>query len=366
MKAMAITLLITAVCVNANSQPRPTPGTQPIKHVFDRSDLVCECQVESIVIERDQHTGSIEANTLVQQHVIAKLRPIEIFKSNRAVTGSVTLEYFEQTQAISPRETRIKPNENGLFFLRSTTNENYDFSDKWLGMTWFGAFPKLSSGFGLDALQSVLAAIINQAEPRDWISALRLLQGFDDLSPETIAAVALGTKSKNYDIALTSWAVILKNHSPESLQAFEKYIENYRGGTEPSFALIGVEEGLAGFHDPKDLASLELLADSHILHIRRGAIRALRGMRNPSSAATLVKHLDDGDHYIQYQSVITLNEIFLKNGDYGPSMMLFDENPGKYTTLWKKWWAEEGHNLVPTDDRAHSPGGEPQSNRLHM
>jgi len=80
--------------------------------------------------------------------------------------------------------------------------------------------------------------------------------------------------------------------------------------------------------------------------IRRGAMQALRLMKNPQAAPTLVKRLDDTDGYVRYLAVISLAETFGKYEDYAPSMYLFDDNPGFYISLWKDWWAHEGH-VVP-------------------
>jgi hypothetical protein len=353
MKAIAITLLLTALDMTANGQPGPTPGLQPIRPVFEQSDLVCICHVETVLIERDEPIGKIDRDTFVQQHVVANLRPFGVFKSNRTSAPYIVIRYAEDVQAISPRGTRLRKNENGLFFLRSTSGASYEFSNRWMGFIPYTELPEASRVPGLPGLQLWLAGILEKANPQDRLNTLRLLEGFDELSDETKARVALQTVSSDLEIAFTSWAILLKNHSTGSLVSFLKYIEGRHNDTNPSLALIGVEEGLAGFREPQALVPIELLSDCPLLQIRRGAMRALRGMADPKSALTLIKHLDDANREIQYQSVITLNEIFGKNGDYGPSMILFDKNPEKYIALWKKWWDVEGHNLLPENSYSY-------------
>ena len=61
---------------------------------------------------------------------------------------------------------------------------------------------------------------------------------------------------------------------------------------------------------------------------------------------TIVLRLDDPDRATQYLAVITLAEILGKyEGDYAPSMYLFDKKTQYYVGLWKQWWTDEGSKL---------------------
>jgi HEAT repeat protein len=99
---------------------------------------------------------------------------------------------------------------------------------------------------------------------------------------------------------------------------------------------------LSAIRDERAIASLEQLASSKYFEIRGGALYALRGIKDPR---TLIQRLDDERPELQYRALITLNEIFNLNGDYGPSVKLFDGQPQKYIALWKKWWQEHGQFL---------------------
>jgi hypothetical protein len=49
---------------------------------------------------------------------------------------------------------------------------------------------------------------------------------------------------------------------------------------------------------------------------------------------------------VQYIAVITLAEIFAKEGDYAPSKRLYDKNPDLYIGLWKQWAKDTGRALA--------------------
>lgn len=340
MKGLATFLLAVFSSSVALAQPGPIPGTQPVRPVFEHSDLVCMCLAEFVSIQRQQPPANADRDQRVRQDVTINLQPLEVYKTDET-TQSITVKYAEDVPMLWPQVAMLQRGQMGLVFLKSTAPGIYDFSDRFLGVTLFSALPQKVEASGLAGLESALARIIQGTNRGDRLSALWLLQGYDHLSGETIVAVTSLTSPDDPAIALTSWAILLKAHAPESVQGLAHFLAGYRGDGEPTDALIGVEDGLSGVRDESSLSTLESLTDSKYMQVRQGAMQGVRGIGNPKSATVLVKRLDSSDPFVQYEAVITLSEIFRKYGDFGPSMLLFDRNPQKYVQLWKKWWEEE-------------------------
>jgi hypothetical protein len=75
---------------------------------------------------------------------------------------------------------------------------------------------------------------------------------------------------------------------------------------------------------------------------------AIRGTKSTTSIPFLMAKLNDPDRDVQYVALISAAEILNKDeGDFAPSMYLFDQKPQYYLGLWKQWWLEEGSKLYP-------------------
>jgi HEAT repeat protein len=150
------------------------------------------------------------------------------------------------------------------------------------------------------------------------------------------------SSSKDPEIAFWALAVLLNAKVPGSLESLNKYLQTYEGNSTP-IAWTGIDSDLHQIRDPEARPLLETLTESRHVPIRFGAMQALRKIKSPKSAPALVRRLDDSDRTVQYIAVISLAEILGKyEGDYAPAMPTFEKNPGKYTDLWKQWWAEHG------------------------
>jgi hypothetical protein len=229
----------------------------------------------------------------------------------------------------------------------------YEITDQFLGMTPFSTIPTGPSAGGFPGLEITLAQIVDQSDRQDKLRALRLLEGFDAVSQQTEALMRRITGSGDFEIALTAWAVLLKTKSPDVVAGLLGYLDAHPRAPEPALTLIGIEEGLSNIRDERALASFEKLASSRYFQIRDGALHALRGIKDPRSVPKLIQSLDDERPELQYLALITLSETLGKyEGDYAPSMYLFDKKPKYYIDLWKKWWVDEGSKLYPP---AHSP-----------
>jgi hypothetical protein len=239
-----------------------------------------------------------------------------------------------------------------LLFLRASPAGDYGLADPFLGATHFRFVPILPSEIGLVKLQDALAQIAVNGEEQDQLHALQVLSGFDSLTGGNLARVRQVSSSTNPVLALTAFDALLTSKSVQNLGAFSAYLSEYKGSAEP-LALSNIANRLTDFRDTESLPWIKNLAESRFVSIRTGAMRSLRARKDLRTVDVLVARLDDSDPTIQYLAVIALAETLNKyDGDYAPSMYLFDKRRAFYTTLWKQWWEDEGRSVysIPKPD----------------
>jgi hypothetical protein len=324
----------------------PTPGSQPVTPVFAAADLVCNCFVKSLsVVEEPIEAGEKSA---IRRHVTASIEIRDSYKSEGLGNQVVLLEYVQDEQLgrrIAGARQRLLEGETVLLFLKATRPGIYSFADPFLGATPFSLLPQQPEKAGIVKLQHVLVVVARGTNRGDRIKALRLLQGFDSFDQDSLASLDPLRNSVDPEIALTTIGVLLKTKTPESVEHLKNYLDAYTGESEP-LALVSIGTELGQINNAKALPTMEALSHSKYVSIRWGAMDAMRLMKNPKSAATLVGRLDDPDSTIQYLAVITLAEILGKyDGDYAPTMNLFDKKPRYYIQLWKQWWAQNGSRI---------------------
>lgn len=313
----------------------PIPGTQQVKPVFDSADLVCYCLVKSVTEAKETASGST-ANRKIQFVLDLK----DLYKETDKIKLPVTVEY--EVLAAGVDGVPFQVGRSFLFFLKANPNRSMTLADPFLGATFFGSIPIQSTGSGIEKLQDALTETATRADNDDGLRALQILEGFDSLSEHTVQTMKTLVGTRNSEIAFTALGVMLTTKSPASLSALATYLRTYQG-KEPSWGIVTMNSRLAQFNDPKALPVAQELARSNYPPIREGAVRALRSMKDTRAVPSFVERLDDADNTIRYLAVISLAETLAKfDGDYAPTMYLFDRNPGYYASLWKQWWQDEG------------------------
>lgn len=322
----------------------PIPGSQRVAPVFEGSDLVCYCAVESLRIT-EERTVERGGKPLIQRRVIAAVRIKDSY--NRDIqTGAKVFVAFEDEIPRTGSLPTLSGVETALMFLKRSSAPLYEFADRSLGVTPFASLPIQQGPLGLSKLQAALAGALQQTNSTDQINAMRLLEGFDELNPESLAAVKGLESSGDAEIAFSSIAVLLKAKVAGTAQALRTYLKTH-SITRLPFALLSVSDELAAGTNIDDLSALGELTASDILSIKLGAMAGVRRIRSSQSAPALVARLDDPNADVRFLAVITLSEIFEKGGDYAPDMRAFAQNPDLYTTKWKTWWTQEGRNQSP-------------------
>jgi HEAT repeat protein len=235
----------------------------------------------------------------------------------------------------------LAKSERAIMFLKTVEPSLFEFADPFLGVIPFSAIPIEGKGWGLARLESALGAILENHNFDDQVNAMRLLQGFDRLSPLTLARLNTLSSSSEPEAAVSAIAVLLTTKSADSVRRLNEWLHTHNSGGPP-LALMSIGSELGQVTDANALNDLEGITAARYPSLRLGAVMGIRNIRNPRSARALVARLDDPDSNVRYLAVITLSEIFAKDGEYAPTMYLFDQNPNFYVELWKSWWNREG------------------------
>lgn len=323
----------------------PVPGSQRIQPIFELSDLVCYCEVESVSLAVRTEPNP-KARGWVRRETSAVLEIIDSYKQDQPGQRSAALEEERDVPAASGSYPAFRKGDRFLLFLKSTAPGKYVLADPFSGATFFSSIQKRSEEPGLHKLEAALAAEALHSKPEDVIRALRLLGEFDNLSEETASTIEPLAASQNGGIALAAISATIDSARPKVLQHLLSWVNNHNGEAQ-TWDLINIGTKLATLRGDRVAPLLGELTSCKYRTIREGAMRALRQRKDPRMARLLVERLDDKDSDIRYLAVIALAETFQKfDGDYAPSMYLFDKKPAYYTALWKEWWQEQGAALL--------------------
>ncbi len=321
----------------------PVPGTVPVRPVFDRSDVVCAGYVKSL--SSKDTPGHADRRLVIQRRSLASVDIIDLYKAPKTLATEIRVEYeidVENGVWVSGSHSSLSQGQIVLLFLSLKPSGTFEFADEFLGATVLSDLRKLEGEPGMSKLESALTKAADDSSGGERLRALQLLQGFDSLSASTVLDMKAKIQISDPELALTAIAVLLRTKTPESVTELRRYLNQYSGSQE-SIALLSLGTELGQIVDARSLPDLVLLSGSVYLPIRLGAMDAIRRLRNPKSVPILISRLDDQNGTVQYLAVITLAEVTGKlDGDYAPSMFLFDKKPQFYTALWKQWWEEEG------------------------
>lgn len=325
----------------------PIPGSEKIKPVFDNSSVVCFCRIRSITVTAQRVGNLPDGGELDRQTIQISAEVLHAFKNDERHNQDALEVWLEQdVPERVARDTIFDSGQTFLFFLTRSSGSDYALTDRFIGASLLDTSPSTPLGSGLQGLEIALAAIAAQSQKPEAIRLLQLLAGFEGISPETGATLRKLSRREDPEIALWAIAALLDPNSSASLQELSRYL-TADNGKSGSWALMIIQGKLAKYRSPSALPLMEELTGSKYSAIRLGAMRYLRQVKSRQAAKTLVDRLDDPESEIQYLALITLAETFGKyEGDFAPSMYLFDKKPEYYTTIWKKWWREQGAALV--------------------
>ena len=320
-----VSLLLIFLALGASGEIQPEPGSQPIRPIYNASDLVCNCVVTSTRLLNKEQIESV-GNPVFREHKIATLKIDDFYKGPDRLREEITTHFDDQL---------LQEGERVVLFLKLSGADIYTPTDSFVGVTPISTLgPAKSSAMGLARLEEALGEALIHPQREDAINAMHVLQGFDDLDPSVVSVLTGFTNSPDSDVAFAAIAVILKAKPHEGVELLAKSLDNYKGETQPA-SLFSIGSQLGHVDDPQCLETIQKLSNSRFLSIRFGAMDALRQMKRYESIPALLARLDDPSTDIRYIAVITLAEITGRNGEYAPSMYQFDKKPNYYVGLWK-------------------------------
>ena len=275
------------------------------------------------------------------KRVLASVYVQDVYKANESLPSSIVVSFDEQVSGATHIMPILEQGEQAILFLKHSEGSTYVFSDRFLGVTSFASVPTGEGGSGSLKLQSTLAEIVHENGREDKIKAMQLLNGMENLQPETLAEITPLSTSQDPELAFNALAIMIKARAPGSLESLIQYLKGYQGDGA-LFPIDNIGGDLDDIRNREDLPALEALTSSRLRAIRLGSMEAIRNIGDVSSAPTLIQRLSDSDSMVRYVAVMTLAEIFDKHGDYEPSMPEFRKRPDFYTNEWKDWWAQKG------------------------
>jgi hypothetical protein len=321
----------------------PIPGSLKIKPVFDGSAVVCLCRIQAVSVKAQSEPGN---NDIVRQTVQIEAEIRQLFKyQSDGKRHFITILVEHEIPAQLARESVYVIGDNYLFFLVPNSTGGYILSDPVIGASRFKSIPAESSKSGLGHLASALGKIASLGDKEDRVRSLQLLARYEAVPADAALALRNLTQEADPEIALWAFAALLRPNAVDSLQDLVDYLDSHNGDGK-SWALMIIQGKLVQYRAPEVLGLMQKLNRSRYPNMRLGAMQYLRSMRSRESARTLIERLDDSDSAIRYLAVITLAGTFEKSdGDYAPSMYLFDQKPEYFMHLWRKWWIDEGIKL---------------------
>jgi hypothetical protein len=256
---MAIPLLAILGVSTTLADLGPIPGTQRVAPAFQTADLVCNCVVQSVKVVHQERIGN-PPKTLLRQDALASVLIDDQYKRNADDHAPrITVEFEREIPSMRVSLPSVEEGERALMFLKRQEGASvYVFSDPYLGATPFHLLQRASQGQGLMRLQAALATTVERAAGEDQKNAMRVLEGFDELSPGTLSGVRLWASSEDPDVALSAIAVLLKNKVAGAVPMLEAYLRTHNLSHLPT-AILSVGAELGGGSDGHDLNALEAL-----------------------------------------------------------------------------------------------------------
>lgn len=311
----------------------------PIPDLFEKSDLVCR---GAVLTETQLAADSLDAR--------GKLRPVDYTTLVEArscykgtISGSTLALLFRSVD-----RTRGMPLSFGplLLFLKRETEGTYVLTDDSASLPFWDVPLKTRDGEGgIAELEGDLVEIATALDLPSSRGAMQMLLRFPRLSEASLLKLKSVQSATEPNLAILRLVLLVKSDATANLAELTRVVIK----RDPSAQLPAIEEIgqiFAYQSSSSDLESLKEMSHSGFSYLRQSAMRGIRRIKDPSTVPFLIEQLDSDDLDVQYLAVITLAEMTGRSGDFGPSLPLFEQNPGKHKQLWREWWAVEGFQMV--------------------
>jgi hypothetical protein len=335
-------LWVLVAALSSGTQPRPTPGSEDISHLFDASDLVCAGRVSSTAAVGTPSRSSASSSLVTQAKVATFI--VERYYKGLRQSNSIQVRFYQpignaQSFTSGPF-IALAEGEHVLIFLKQTSDV-FDLADPWFSKLAMSPFLSKSDRSGLGLLEADLKAGLDDPDIDSVRHNLEILGGM-----KTLAQTSKIQRLADSPDLLTRGAALLALQRTGDYSRLKQCLEVMSlSNVPPAFGDMKtlMASTFEDIHDQKLLPTLLRYAESPNSTVRGSVVKALRQLHDPRSVATLVARLDDPEFVIRYDATFTLATIEGRvNADWAPAYGEYKEHESKYLAQWKQWWRDEG------------------------
>jgi hypothetical protein len=283
------------------------------------------------------------------ENVSTLVRVEKIYKGSCDQTVDVRFDVPAPVSSGNPGPA-LYQGERSLLFLKAGQNATYYFADRFLGKLSADGISLSTGGSGPDALELDLNRTLSGGDAGN-ANAFRLLMGYTAISLRTESNLSRLAAQSDPDTAAQAFSILLASGQPRYFADALQFLCANGNRVKP-LELLTLSGRIREFGIHADPSTIVGFSELPFSAIQYAALDVLMEMKSPATAEAVVRHLDDPDPEIQFQSLYVLRAIVDKPGErrgleYSPSKPEFDKDPKYYTGLWKVWWEKEGEAKFP-------------------
>jgi len=191
----------------------------------------------------------------------------------------------------------------------------------------------------IEALTSDLIAGLSDSNRSRVIDNITLLGALRDKS----ASSALKSFLISSDLEERGWTYLSFLRISDISLLSDIYQFAKMPSSDPHISMIQqlLSTEVATIRDPAAEPTLEEMVTAKSSRLRFSAFYALRKIQDPTTLPVFIRGLDDADQNVRYTALMGLAETEGREGDWAPSIDLFQKAESKYILLWKDWWQSE-------------------------
>ena len=343
--------LIAGMAANLSCQPRSMYGYD-IQKLFAESDLVIIGTAEKTETLREWSAPAprgVPSESMGMETVSTLVRVEKTYKGSCDEIVDVRFDVSVSASSANPGPA-LYQGERSLLFLKASRNETYYFADRLWGKLSVDGISLTASGSGPDALEHDLNRTLSGGDAGN-ANAFRLLMGYKEVSLSTESTLSRLAAQSDPDTAMQAFSIMLASGQPRYFADALQFLRASGNCVKP-LELLTLSGRIREFGIHADPLTIVGFSDLPFFAIQYAALDVLMEMKSPMTAEAVVRHFDDPDPEIQYQSLYVLREIVDKPGqrrgpEYSPSKPEFDKDPKHYTGLWKTLLEKEGETEFP-------------------
>lgn len=333
------------LCSHAFAYPRPPRGTENIPKLMADSTLVCKGEVveaAEVTVVSDPRPPHRTATAIV--HVD------RCFKGERPASQLVPVLFDNMLPPGVAPYVVLRKGDYSLFFLKPEES-SYVLTDDWFGQLSVSrqlGSPPLGDSDTMHQLEVDLKAGLTDRDQERVLDSIRMLGNMRRLrSKEELVSLL---DSPDQLVRTYVFEAMLRLHDYSVLPAVEQWLT---AQPQPPLSLILPRDALFEMQD-RLAAEISMIRDPGTLPIllrllrlpspfaRQAILQAVRAIKSPQSAPSLLQMLDDPYADNAFTAMQALIELAGGGAiDWVPPLPVFRENPNYYAARCREWWQAE-------------------------